>query len=80
MTAFTPKQALSVCPSTPLDPTLPENTPSSSNAYSPTRVVRTIFDEHDNSDVKIPLAASISRLLKDDANLLNEFDELRFTR
>ena len=70
--ASTPKQALSVCPTTPLDPTLPENTLSSSNTYSPTRVVLTTFDKH-NSDFKTTLAASISRLLKDDANLLNEF-------
>ncbi len=57
----------------------PENTPSSSSAYSPTHVVLTTFDEHDNSDLKTTLAASISRLVKVDEKILKEFDELRST-
>ena len=78
--ASTAKSTLSVCPTTPLiatDQTSSENTPSSSN--SPTQLVLTTFDEHDDSDLKTTLAASISRLVKGDENLLKEFDELRST-
>ena len=78
--ASTAKSTLSVCPTTPLidtDQTSSENTPSSSN--SPTHFVLTTFDEHDDSDLKTTLAASISKLVKGDENLLKEFDELRST-
>ena len=66
----TAKSTLSVCP-TPLiatDQTSSEDTPSNSN--SPTQPVLTTFDEHDKSDLKTTLAASISRLVKGDENLL----------
>lgn len=78
--ASTAKSTLSVCPTTPLiatDQTSSENIPSSSN--SPTHLVLTTFDEHEDSNLKTTLAASISKLVKGDENLLKEFDELRST-
>ena len=50
------------------------------NAYPPTHLLLTTLDEPEPgllSNLKTTLAASISRLVKDDQNLLQEFDGLR---
>ena len=51
------------------------------DAYPPTHLQLTTFDEPErlSSNLKTTLAASISRLVKDDDTLLHEFDELRST-